>query len=65
MVDFLMKPTMASRSTAMFNRNIPNAGISHTVPICDSDCRAFNFPACLSHRAYEQLMFIMLAKDKG
>lgn len=49
----------------MFNRSVPNAGISHTVPMCDSYCRAFNFPACLSHRAYEQLMFIMLAKDKG
>lgn len=38
---------------------------SHIVPIGDRYCRAFNFPACLSHRAYEQLKFIMLAKDKG
>lgn len=60
-----MKPTMASRSTAMFNRNIPNAGISHTVPIGDSYCRAF-FPAfCPTALMNEQLMFIMLEKDKG
>lgn len=25
----------------------------------------FIFSACLSHNTYEQLMFIMLAKDKG
>lgn len=24
-----------------------------------------NFSVCLSHNIYEQLMFIMLAKDKG
>lgn len=65
MVDLLMKPTMASRSTAMFDRNIPNGGVTPTVPIGDSYCRAFNSPACLSHSTYEQLMFIMLAKDKG
>lgn len=60
-----MKPTMGSRSTAMFNRNIPDAGISHTVPIGANYCWAFNFSACLSRYAYEQLMFIKLAKDKG
>lgn len=38
---------------------------SHTVLTGDSYCRAFNFPAWLSHNAYEQLMFIMLANDKG
>lgn len=38
----------------MFTRNIPNAGISHAVPIGDSYCRAFNFPACLSRSAYER-----------
>lgn len=65
MVDLLMKPTMASSGAAMFNRNIPNAGISHTVPIAANYCRAFNSSACLPHNAYEQLMFIMLAKDKG
>lgn len=60
-----MRPTMDSRSTAMFNRNIPNAGISHTVPAGANYYWAFNFSACLSHYAYEQLMFIKLAIDKG
>lgn len=65
MVDWLMKPSMASRSTAMFNRNVPNAGISPTVPTGAKYCWAFNFSAHLPHNAYEQLMFVMLAKDKG
>lgn len=57
MVDLLIKPTLDSRSTAMCNRNILNAEISHTVPTGANYCWAITFSACL--------MFITLAKDKG